>query len=101
MIDLQQCQKFLPKDLALSEEEVRSVRSSLYGLASVVLEGLGSYDERTQNPSPAPEKDKYDIEERAAMLEHDAGIPKRLAEIIALDDYSHGKSLQEEPDPEE
>ena len=35
------------------------------------------------------------------MLEHDAGIPKRLAEIIALDDYSHGKSLQEEPDPEE
>ena len=101
MISIERCRKIL-NDSSLSDQEVKEIRSSLYGLANETIEFLTEnskfpfalIDEKstfTDNFETAlrnvPPAEREAMEERAAILEFDGGLDRELAERKAFSDY--------------
>ena len=86
MLTLSQCRKILgPGSQDRSDDELTKIRASYIELSSVIFSTF-----RSNSPSSdAPEFERYDVPERAAILEFEAGIPRREAEIVALRQTCH------------
>lgn len=71
-LSLQSCRRLLENGAQISVAELLALRDHLYRIAEFSVSLLPHPNERES------------IEERAAILEFDAGIPKRDAELDAL-----------------
>jgi len=119
-IPVEHCRRILGKDCGLTDGELGLLRDQLYALARVAVEacprqrrGEGPHNApdaarrtidraaRVQVPQkPAgfpdavamlPEDDRYDVEERAAIMEHDGGLKRDMAERAAMSTYWRSK----------
>ena len=86
-MDLEKCRSLLPADLGLSDVELERLRDALYTLAGVAVEGF--LEERNALRSAAkaaPPSCETSVgearNERAAILEFDAGVRREQAERI-------------------
>lgn len=116
MLSLDQCRRCLPENCTIPDSELELLRDQLYGLANVsvsafvehqcgnavqtapeaevpALRGGDSVEYVQQAASfeqtvaRLPEDDRCAVEERAAILEFDEGLPRAEAERAAFCDY--------------
>ena len=109
MLSLLKCREILCCESPESDSDLEILRDQLYGLARVVVEALPR--NRRRNPvykapdEPAgfpdalamlPEAERYEVEERAGIMEFDGGLDRDTAEREAISAYwrnTHRKEL--------
>jgi hypothetical protein len=97
MVTLRRCRELLPNGDQLTDDEVTRVRDQMRAIAEVAITSLtmrraagGDHSEqqtapkgRMALPRPQPQA-REEFEERAAILEYEAGLPRPDAERRAL-----------------
>lgn len=73
---LRQCRGFIA-DEAVSDAELEGLRDALYAFAEVAIDICSK---RVCPPDAISCDEREDFEERAAILEHEAGMPRKQAE---------------------
>src|SRR4051812_36008734 len=96
MLPLKKCRELLPADC--SDHEVERLRASAYQLADVIV---AAFKEKPKHGDKAvtfkdtlelvPPDERYEIEERAAILQFDAGLDAASAERAAFTEFRNGK----------
>jgi hypothetical protein len=92
MLSLARCRTLLPTEAKdWSDAQVEALRDQLYVLAGVLLDdarrtGAAGSSMNTALPL-VPSEHRPDLEERAAILEFDAGLSRDDAERTALTSY--------------
>lgn len=88
MLSVQRCRELLGASAPSSDEDIEELRSQLYAVAVVWLgQGARPLEPSTDSLlSALPEDDRVGVEERAAVLEYDGGVPRDLAERAAITD---------------
>lgn len=91
MLSLKQCRKILGEEILLTEEELQELRGQLYDLAGVVVDAAQNMPHLNCGGTDfknildfVPDEDREETEERAAILEFDAGFSRDRAERLAL-----------------
>jgi hypothetical protein len=117
MLSLARCREFLGSSNALTDQQVETLRQDLYALAEVALEDFRHPEKRPstgrtplEKPrSPDPHQlleetlaqvstsERHELEERAAILEFDAGLERREANRKALLEWSRHSSRTHPP----
>ena len=85
MLTISQCRELLGENCPKSDDEVERLQEHLRQLADVVVnlsDMLLKHPERLL--AALPDDERWRVEERAAILEFDAGISRRLAERKAF-----------------
>ena len=80
-LNLAECRRLIVGETSIDDATLLAVRDQLYALARVVLMAHASTAEAFGALSEA---DRLDVEERAAILEFEAKMPRRHAERVAL-----------------
>jgi len=83
MLPLDRCRSHLPSGFSASEEALEKLREDLYGLAKLAIDAY----EATGCGDPFRDLDpdqRESAEERAAICEFEAGMPRQEAERVAL-----------------
>jgi len=89
MLNREKCRLILGDDLNLGDDELDRLRHQLRALAQVAISSAQRHDSRGNAPSSSlglgdvPEEHRCAVEERAAILEFDAGIGREEAERLA------------------
>src|SRR6186713_1343954 len=87
-ISLSSCRRHLgPLAIDLSDAEVERLRNQLYGIAGVALNLMSPTNRATPFASALSslsEDQRFDVEERAAILEFDGRLTRDQAERLAL-----------------
>jgi hypothetical protein len=120
MLTLERCRQILGDDAPQSNSDLERMRDQLYGLARVVVEacprqrrgnGLrnapagarrtidsAAVDKARAKPAAfpdalamLPEDERYEVEERAAIMEFDGGLDRDAAERAAFSQYWRAK----------
>jgi hypothetical protein len=120
MLTLDRCKQILGDDCPQTSSDLERLRDQLYGLARVAVEacprqqrGKGlphapdaarraidsaAKDNEPQKPAGfpdavamLPEEERYEVEERAAIMEHDGGLDRDAAEQAAFSIYWRAK----------
>jgi hypothetical protein len=110
---LARCRAILGSDGPESDRDLEQLRNQMYGLARVVVEACLCQPRQKGSPcalnAPSrvfdgssgmallPQEDRYDVEERAAIMEFDGGLARSAAELAALSEYwrvNHRRILQ-------
>jgi len=92
MLSVAHCRTLLPTEAKdWSDAQVKALRDQLYVLAGVLLDdayrtGAAGNSMKTALPL-VPLEHRPDLEERAAILEFDAGLSRDDAERTALNSY--------------
>lgn len=90
MISLQECRKLLGGNSTLSDTALELLRDQLYALADITTSEFIEQrrENGSENPAEAlnqlPIDERDEVEERAAILEIDAGMPRPQAERVAF-----------------
>ena len=90
MLSLEKCREILGESFQITEGELRELRMQLYDIAGVVVEAaehnldVNSTSDFGSILDSLPDYVKEDAEERAAILEYDAGFSTDHAERLAL-----------------
>lgn len=110
MLTLERCRQIWGDDCPLSNSDLERLRDQLYGLAGVTVEAclrqrrgngsqnapdgaLQAIEGAAGHTLPAgfpdavgmlSEDERYEFEERAAIMEHDGGLDRDAAELAAL-----------------
>jgi hypothetical protein len=95
MLSLSDCRALIPVGFSISDQGLALIRDQLTALAHAVVDSLSC-----QKPNSGPmdigestfeqllysldDKDRYELTERAAILEFDNNIERRAAERLAL-----------------
>lgn len=96
MLSLNRCREILGADERLSDQEVEHVRGQLYAFAEVAVSvavtgdrpAVETLDSRwTAAQAHLTEDERAEVEERAAILEVDAGWDRDVAEREAISQY--------------
>jgi hypothetical protein len=113
MLTLERCRQILGDEVPVSDSDLERWRDQLYGLARVVVEacprkrrGKGlphvpdaarrAIDGMARGTEPAgfpeavamlPEDERYEVEERAGIMEFDGGLDRNAAERVAMSAY--------------
>ena len=93
MLSVARCRDLLLNEARdWSDARVEALQDELYALALILLEGLPRSDVAEASPIEAalrlvPAEQQTDLEERAAILEFDARLPRDEAERAAVADY--------------
>ena len=116
MLSLKKCRELLPADSPESDSELELLRDQLYGLARVAVEactplrcrnsqhnapdgarraiGGGARDNEPQEPArffaglaSLPEDERYEVEERAGIMEFEGGLDRGAAEQSAFSEF--------------
>ena len=90
MIGLHRCRQILGSNVSVSDDEIAQIREALYALAHIAVDVYAKHPQKT----PVPDFEvalrqlrpdaRDDIEERAAILEHNGGCDRGFAERHAL-----------------
>ena len=88
-----QCRRLCPAANTLADHELKAIRDGMYEMAVMLI---GAY----QRSAPlavagidaVPESDRFDVEERAAIVEFDCNLTRRQAERLAITQYLRSKS---------
>jgi|SRR5208283_5648934 len=117
MLTLERCREILGDDCPQSIRDLEQLRDQLYGLAGVAVEacvrqrrGNGPQNApdtawranggaaRPNEPAGIPdavallsEDERYEFEERAAIMEHDGGLDRVAAELAAFSECWRAK----------
>lgn len=117
MLTLERCRQILGDEVPVSDADLERWRDQLYGLARVVVEacprkrrGKGlphvpdaarrAIDGTARGTKPAgfpdavamlPEDERYEVEERAAILEFDGELDRGAAEQSAFSEFWRAK----------
>ena len=88
MLSVEKCRKILGSNCDLSDSELESLRGQLYGLADISI-GLFrtkklSLPELEARLSTLSDEERDEWEERAAILEYEAGLDRAEAETLAF-----------------
>jgi len=123
MLSLEKCRQILGVDAPESNADLEVLRDQFYGLARVVVEACPRQrrQKRPQNAPDAarreidggakvevpskqagfpealamlPEEDRYDMDERAAIMEFDGGLERDAAERAAFTFYWRSKQRE-------
>ena len=93
-LSLAKCREILgPAALRLSDDDVLRLRAGLYELAETAVAAFRSEREVLAN---VEREDRYDVEERAAILEFDAGGTRNRATAAAVAAYEARKHRRTE-----
>ena len=90
MFSLQRCREIVGPDSGLDDDQLVQVRDQMYAIADVVADVIGSVRPRPQSGglraamTLIPGDEREAVEERAAIIEHDAGLPRDEAERQAV-----------------
>ncbi len=94
MLPLDECRRILGPDSDLSDQGIERLCGQLCDLAAVMIEG---FEEQRRAPevltgneeqlAMIPEDDRYEVEERAAIIEFLGGKSRSEAERLALQQY--------------
>lgn len=97
MLSVDRCRTLLGAHGYVPDSEISQILDLLYGLADVLLELTNDRDDsdgRTRLILDCLDvDDRIDVEERAAILEYDGGLPRQTAEVIALEKFMKRSSL--------
>lgn len=102
MLSLQKCRSLLGTDCNLTDAQLEQLRQELYALSEVAIgafcvqrPGPKSNGSKPQSVSPmlsqVPENERAQVEERAAILEYEAGLKKAEAERQAFGEWVQSK----------
>jgi len=87
MLTLDRCRKILGHDSPESDSDLEKLRDSLYDFARVVVEILPQRSQGSgfvESIRFLPEDERYEVEERAAILEYDGELARNDAERAAF-----------------
>ncbi|MCU1311412.1 MAG: hypothetical protein JWO20_2537 [Candidatus Angelobacter sp.] len=92
MISLERCRKLLSNGNRFTDDELIALRDRLVSLADIALhhsqkENVESRREGVLHVIPEP--DRYEAEERAAILQYEGGITREEAERRAILEWTH------------
>ncbi len=97
MLSLMECRKILGSDCPESDTELEKLRDQFYPLARVVVEAhLEKPRKHTLPREPEcfadalaslPKDERYELEERAAIMEFDGGLDRNAAEHAAFSQF--------------
>ena len=94
MLSLDSCRRILGSECVLSDQDIECLRDQLCDLAAVTIEGIeeqsqvsGALTGNEAQLEMIPEDDRYEVEERAAILEFLGGKSRSDAEQLALQQY--------------
>lgn len=101
MLSLKQARRYLDADCELTDLEVEKACLAFGDLAAVLIDSFGSSGQREGVPDEAervqkermaniPVEDWPIVEERAAILQYDAGMSRKKADQEALIQYLEG-----------
>lgn len=120
MLSLKRCQEILGADSPETESDLELLRDQLYGLARVAVEACppqrrrnsqrnapdaagqaldgAARDNEPQEPAcfsdalaRLPEEERYEVEERAGIMEFDGGLARGAAEQAAFSEFWRAK----------
>lgn len=99
MLSVKKCREILGHVSPESDADLELLRDQLYTLANASLEVFSSQNGRSvKSPEPASsftaevsEDERYEVEERAAILEFDGGVDRAIAQKLALRCYWRSK----------
>lgn len=93
-LSLAKCREALgPAASGLSDDDVLRLRAALYELAETAVDAFESEREALAN---VEREDRYEVEERAAILEFDSGATRRRATEAAVAAYDARKRREAE-----
>jgi hypothetical protein len=81
VLSIGECRRLIGPECTLDDDTVLALRDQLYALAFVARATHRSYEARIDS---LPEADRLEVEERAAIFEFDAKMPRSQAERLAL-----------------
>src|SRR5687767_21952 len=89
MLSLGRCREVLSEECDLPDEAIRQIRDQMYDLANVVLDAYAviqndSYECCASLLTP---DEREAVDERAAILEYEAGLNREHAERLSLHMY--------------
>ena len=94
MLSLQRCREILGAKCRLDDQELERLREQLYGLADVVTDHISSNASPAKSSQPSHDfsaalqlltaEETEDVEERAAIIEFEAGANRDDAEREAI-----------------
>lgn len=78
------------------DEKLKPLVDEIHALASIVVEGYCEHRKKLGPASPGfsealtliPEGDRYEVEERAGILEYEGGLDRDTAERTAVQDHA-------------
>ncbi len=92
MLSIQTCRQILGGNCELSDSNLELLRDQLYGLAEVTIASYKlSRKDEIQTQQRLTDKEREVWEERAAIIEFEAGLPRSEAESLALNDFARSK----------
>jgi hypothetical protein len=103
VLSLQRCRFLLGADCNLTDAELEQLRQELYAWSEVAISAfcaqkplLGSCRERGDSPmlKAIPDGERPGVEERAAILEFEAGLRKPEAERQAFGEWTASKKVR-------
>lgn len=91
VLSLDACRRLLPAALASSDDrQMEQIRDELYAVADAAVRACFDYTRSAaRGLKQIPEDDRLLAEERAAILEFDAHVPKPLAVCRSLAALKH------------
>jgi hypothetical protein len=87
MLTIEKCRKILGSDCPESDTDLEKLREHLYSFARVAVEILPPRNRGSgfaESIRLLPEDERYEAEERAAILEYDGGFTRNEAERLAF-----------------
>jgi hypothetical protein len=114
MLSVKRCREILGADATVTDERLEHLRDEMYALAGVVVERIAQSDPRPREveqdrsgvrPLKAalrllPGDDTEDVEERAAIIEFEAGVDRDEAERRAIMGTIERQGRNGQSDPE-
>jgi hypothetical protein len=88
MLSLQKCRSLLGPNCELTDSQIDQLRQELYALAHIALDAHRESTQPANENSPLehlPRENREQAEERAAIFEFDAGLPREAAERKAIE----------------
>jgi hypothetical protein len=117
MLSIEKCRSLLGPDNTLSDTQVEQIRQDLYAFATAALESFRHREQCdgkvTQTPPPSlqrttiparvipivPVADHHTFQERAAILEFEAGLNRQDAERQALLEWAGRSTSRQQAKP--
>jgi hypothetical protein len=85
VVSIAECRRVLGDGRPLSDSEVEHLRDQLYELARTIVDlSRVPLNEPERVIAQLPDDQRADVEERAAIVEFDGGLTRRLAERRAF-----------------
>jgi hypothetical protein len=83
-LSLPECRRLLGREATdLSDAKIEGLRDQLYTFAQAVRAQVSGNVHALQRRVVASQRDPVDVEERAAIMEFDGGLPRALADRLA------------------